>query len=486
MQRKSLGAIRGFSLQRGMKEGDFVAQKKKVVRMQDFKGNQLQLNIGLLIFLVIFVYLVIAVVVSMNKKHIVGYEVSKGSLSVSNVYEGIAIRDEMTVSCNGVGYINFFAREDEHLAAGDLVYTLDSSGKIAEMIEQQESEMLLSEDDLSNLRSQMIHFQNQFSGQEYDRLYDFKDQLGSTTLKLSNYNMLNNMNTQETGSDNLTFQYAPCSGLISYEIDGYETLTPEMVTEDMFQKEGYEAKHLESNQLASTDDTAYKLILDENWSIVVPVEDARGVELEQEEYVKVKFLKNQYESWAKVTLMRNMGGTFVKLDFTNSMITFASDRFIELEILASQEEGLKVPISAITEQEFFLIPLEYKAEGGNSGKSGFTKETYDENGNPTTEFVEAKIYFADDTYYYVDTAQLRIGDYICKTDSSEKYPISRVGSLIGVYNINKGYADFTAITIMSSNEEYAIVKSNTTYGLSEYDYIVLDASTVNADDFVYE
>ena len=61
-----------------------------------------------------------------------------------------------------------------------------------------------------------------------------------------------------------------------------------------------------------------------------------------------------------------------------------------------------------------------------------------------------------------------------------------MGSLIGVYNINKGYADFTAITILSSNEEYAIVKSNTTYGLSEYDYIVLDASTVNADDFVYE
>lgn len=473
-------------LTRQMKEGEQMAQKKKVVRMQDFKGNKLQFNIGLLIFLVIFIYLVIAVVVSMNKKHIVGYEVSKGTLSVSSVYEGIAVRDEMTVSCNGVGYINFFAKEDEHLAAGDLVYTLDNTGKIAEMMEQQESEMLLSEEDQKNLRSQMIHFQNQFSPEEFDRLYDFQDQLSSTTLKLSNYNMLHNMSAQNNNSDNLTFQYAPCSGLISYEIDGYESLRPEMVTKDMFEKKDYEAKHLESNQLASTEDTAYKLILDENWSIVIPVEEARGSELEAEEYVKVKFIKNQYESWAKVTLLHNMGDTFVQLDFTNSMITFASERFIDLEILASQEEGLKVPISAITEQEFYLIPLAYKAEGGNNGKSGFTKETYDEDGKPATEFVEAKIYYADDAYYYVDTSQLRVGDYICRTDSSEKYPISRVGSLIGVYNINKGYADFTAITILSSNEEYAIVKSNTSYGLSEYDYIVLDSSTVNADDFVYE
>lgn len=463
-----------------------MAQKNKVVRMQDFRRDRLQLNIGLLIFLVIFVYLVIAVVVSVNAKHIVGYAVSKGSLSVSNVYEGIAIRDEMTVSCNSAGYINFFARENEHLAAGDLVYTLDSSGRIAEMIAQQEAQVLLSEQDLSNLRNQIVHFQNQFSADDFTRVYDFKDQLGSTTLKLSNYNMLNNMSEFGAQADNLSFQYAPCSGVISYEIDGYETLTAEEITQEIFEKEGYEAKHLESNQLAGTEDTAYKMILDENWSIVIPVEDARGVELEAEEYVKVKFLKNQYESWAKVTLMRNMGGTFVKLDFTNSMITFASDRFIELEIMASQEEGLKVPISAITEQEFFLIPIEYKAEGGNSTMSGFTRETFDEEGNQTTEFVETKIYFADDTYYYVDTARLRIGDYICKTDSSEKYPISKVGSLIGVYNMNKGYADFTAITILSSNEEYAIVKSNTMYGLSEYDYIVLDASTVNADDFVYE
>ena len=39
-------------------------------------------------------------------------------------------------------------------------------------------------------------------------------------------------------------------------------------------------------------------------------------------------------------------------------------------------------------------------------------------------------------------------------------------------------------TVLYSNEEYSIVKSNTQYGLSVYDHIVLDASSVQENDFL--
>ncbi len=51
--------------------------------------------------------------------------------------------------------------------------------------------------------------------------------------------------------------------------------------------------------------------------------------------------------------------------------------------------------------------------------------------------------------------------------------------------MNKGYADFKQITILDENDEYAIVSSNTQYGLTVYDRIVLDAASVNTDDFIY-
>ena len=62
--------------------------------------------------------------------------------------------------------------------------------------------------------------------------------------------------------------------------------------------------------------------------------------------------------------------------------------------------------------------------------------------------------------------------------------ISKSGTLIGVYNMNKGYADFKQINVLYQNEEYAIVKSNTKYGLNVYDYIVLNADTVKDDQFI--
>ena len=50
--------------------------------------------------------------------------------------------------------------------------------------------------------------------------------------------------------------------------------------------------------------------------------------------------------------------------------------------------------------------------------------------------------------------------------------------------MNKGYADFKQISILYQNDEYAIVKPNTKYGLSVYDYIVLNADSVRDDQFI--
>lgn len=462
-----------------------MAQNKKVSNIRDYRRGPLHLNIGMIIFGILFIYMVVSLILYMNNKHIVGYEVTRGSLSVPNVYQGIAIRDETTVSCNGTGYINFFAKEGEHVACGDLVYSLDSSGKIAEMITSQEEETLLSDQDLAEIRNQAIVFQKSFSKMNFEKVYRFKNQLEGTALKLSNYNMLNNLSQAGT-TDAVAFSYAPKSGVVVYGIDGYEMLKPSAVTKDCFDESKYTAVQLEANQLVSQADTAYKLLDNENWSIVIPVDAARAAELEAEEYVNVKFLKNQYTSWAKVTVLKNTDGTYVQLDFTNSMITFATERYIDLEILYNREEGLKIPNSAIVEKEFYMIPQDYQVEGSGSKKGGFLKEVYDENGKQSTQYIDATIYAADDEYYYVDTTDFNIGDYICREGQQEKYAISKMGSLVGVYNMNKGYADFTAITVLYSNEEYSIVKSNTQYGLSEYDFIVLDAASVNPDDFIYE
>jgi hypothetical protein len=137
------------------------------------------------------------------------------------------------------------------------------------------------------------------------------------------------------------------------------------------------------------------------------------------------------------------------------------------------------------EREFYLIPEAYYNENSKDGP-GFVREKYLEDGRLSTETVPAQIYYSIAGEMYVDVADFRLGDYIIAPNHLDKYAIGKKSTLVGVYNMNKGYADFTQINILYQNEEYAIVESYTDYGLSVYDHIVLDGSTVQDDELIFE
>lgn len=445
----------------------------------------LNINIGMIIFGIIFVYIIIGVVMYFTSETIIPYEVKAGSLSTSNVYQGLAIRDEEVVTGTDSGYINYYAREGERVGVGSLVYTIDESGDLTEKVKGSGAgENTLTDSDLSELRTQITGFYNEFSETEFRPVYDFKHEVEGTVLKLANQNMLENIDTLSGGLVNL--KYAKNTGVIVYSTDGYEKLRPEDVTKDMFDTKAYKKTQLANNQLVGSGDVIYKLATEENWSLMIPVEEDRAVELEEAEYVRAKFLKTQQSSWAEVVIHHNADGTYAQLIFNNSMLTFCTDRHVDIELYTTEDVGLKIPNSSIVEKEFFLIPTEYITKGGSNSLDGVMRERYAEDGSVTTEFVETTIYNEEDGEYYLDGDVLRIGEYLIMPDTAEKYAVSKRGSLIGVYNINKGYADFKRITILYQNDEYSIVQSNTEYGLSVYDHIVLEANSVLENEFIYE
>ncbi len=447
------------------------------------------INPGVLVFLVIFVYIVIMVVSYFRQTHITPYEVKLGSLAINNTYDGVILRDETVVTSDFSGYINYYARESEKVNAYAMVYTVDSTGKLGEMIKDDSNDgSSLSNESLSDLRNLISQFAVDFKPDNFADTYDFKYKIEGTVLKLANTAVLANIDKlrAENYADSIDFGYAPQSGVIQYFTDGYEGLTAETITPEQVTGDDYEKNALHSNDLISEGDNAYKLITSELWTIVVEIDEQRAQSLENEDYIEVRFLKNNYTAWAAVSVLRQNGKTYAKLDFNSSMITFASDRFVEIELLDNAREGLKIPNSAIVERTFYLIPEDYMTNGGNSGDPGFNKESYLEDGTLSTEFVPATIYNKEDGMLYVDESVFKVGDYVIKPEDGDRYPISKQASLIGVYNINKGYADFKQITILNQNEEYAIVKSNSEYGLSVYDYIALKGDSVSENDFIYQ
>lgn len=448
----------------------------------------LNLNIGMIIFGVVFIYVVICVILYFQTGRIVRYEVKEGSLATDKVYRGIALREETVIPTAAAGYVNYYAREGERVAKNALVYIVDETGKLNEELESMNlGENSLSNKELAEFRNEIVNFVHGFDRTSYESTYDFKYSLKNTVLKLANTNMLQSINDINGGAGIINYSYAPETGIVGYWTDGYETLKPENVTESVFDEKSYEKKQMLGNSLMAAGDPAYKLSTSEDWSLVIPIEAERGAKLQEEGYVKVRFLKNQYESWGAVKLISGSdGNTYLQLSFTNSMVTFINDRFLDVELIVEDEKGLKIPVSSIVQKEFFLIPEAFVIPGTNGGGDCIMRQCYLEDGTISSERLEVEVYnFDSETKeYYLDSSILNAGDILYKLDSQETYTVSKRATLIGVYNMNKGYADFKQINILYQNDEYAIVKSNTKYGLNVYDYIVLDAASVSDDQFI--
>ena len=150
------------------------------------------------------------------------------------------------------------------------------------------------------------------------------------------------------------------------------------------------------------------------------------------------------------------------------------------------EVGLKIPVSAIVQKEFFLIPEQFVSPGGNNGGDSIRKQSFQEDGTISIETMEVEVYYynSETKEYYLDSSILGLGDNLYDSGGEETCTVSKRATLTGVYNMNKGYADFKQITVLYENDEYAIVKPNTRYGLSVYDYIALDAESVRDDQFI--
>lgn len=440
------------------------------------------------IFGAMTVYIIVLIIMYLNSEQIRGYEIQMGSLSISKNYIGIALRNEEIINSPYTGYINYYMREGERASTRDTVFSIDESGKLADMLNNGElGESSYTDSELNEFRSEIIQYDKSFETKNFKSVYDFKYDMEGSVMKLVNanmYEMLDSLNKANLGGM-VNLCSTGKTGYVVYNYDGYEDYTPDDITASDFEQAAYEKTRINNNDLIEAGAPVGKLVTNEIWSLVIQVDEQRAIELEEAEYVKAKFVKTQESSWASVEILKKDDGIYAILTFTNSCVSFCTDRFVEIELIISDQQGLKIPNSAIAEKQFFIVPAEYMSKGGPNGNYGVSKEKYDENGNVIYEFVETTVYNSNEDEFYVDNINLSVGDYICKPDSNEKMAISKSGSLIGVYNMNKGYADFKQITILCQNDEYSIVSSNTQYGLTVYDRIVLDAASVENDDFIY-
>ena len=274
-------------------------------------------------------------------------------------------------------------------------------------------------------------------------------------------------------------------GIVAYTIDGLEELTKDSFTEADFDRTDYESATVSDQMKISTGEPVYKLITDEDWSVIVRLEDDTARELMEKETttLKVRIDKDSETLNAAFSVIERDGNYYGCLDFDNSMIRYAEDRYLNIELILEDETGLKIPKTAVVQEEFFVIPREYLTTGGNSSASGVLK--MDENGNAVFQEVDIYNISEEEDEVYLSKEDVSAGDVLIRPESSDTYTVGDTKTLEGVYNINRGYAVFRKVTVLCENDDYCIVQEGEDYGLYNYDHIVQNGASVEPDEVVY-
>lgn len=451
--------------------------------------KQSKFNAAILILLIVFVYVIVCVYTFFSKEHIVGYEVREGSLIEENRFEAVILREEILENCEKTGYINYFTTEGERVGVGKLIYTLDESGTVLEYTQTADSNSnSLTKNEREEFRNVLDSFVKKYNRNDLSSLYQLEISMQNQTRKIANNRLLKNLENVSSLNGLVQYHYAEQAGNVAYWYDGLEAMKANEVTSELFLKTEYQTHYLSGNRLSGAGEPAYKLYGSEKWAIAFPVDDvALAQKYMDEEVMEVHFIKNGISLWGTVSLVpNNAGETVVVFSFQSGGINFAQDRFVDVEIHTEDETGLKIPVSSIVEKEFFLVPEEFVLYVEEENAYYIQIESYMENGTRTIKNTKVSPYSLKDKQYYLDDINLSVGTRLIKINSEASYTISTKANLTGVYNMNKGYADFKQITVLKQNESYAIVESNTQYGLNVYDYIVLNADVVSDDDFFYE
>lgn len=443
------------------------------------------INIGVIIFGVIFIYLVVTILMYATAKHVSSYEVREGSILKDTSYTGIVLRKEIVIDAEADGYINYFAPEGSKVGRKTNVYSI-STEKL-DFATQEEAETTDDSSLSSEVRESIIQktqsFSENFQNNKYEDTYTFRDSIEnilSSSTAQSRQSQLAAM--MESGQEGLTTYVASDDGIVVYSVDGYEDLTMDQVTADMISRADYEKTELFNNTKVSKGDSAYKLVTDEEWTLVIQLDDEMTKELADTTSVKVRFVKDNQTTWADFKIYNTEDGDLGFLTFDHSMVRYVGERFLDIELILEDETGLKIPKSSVAEKDFYVVPEDYITLGGNSSQSGVLVQ-----GEGTdASFRGTDVYYRNNEtgMVYLNMDEFQDGEVLIKPDSAETYTISETASLQGVYNINKGYAEFKPIDILCESEEYYIIESGNDYGLTNYDHIALDGSEVQENELV--
>ncbi len=440
------------------------------------------LNVGLIVFLFIFMYLIFSVIRYATRETYSSFTVGREeSLSSSTSYHAILLRHEIPVVSHWAGYVDFFAPEVSHVSVGSIVNSVDELGTYSEAIRNASDMQSLSQEELLNLKSRLKTVAEQYSGARFPAIYEGKDLINAFFMSHIGSASLAVLDQNASLNEFFHVHKADTSGLVLYYQDGYENKSAGELTAADFGGTRY--ARTRTADLVTVGDFLYKLVDSEDWTLVIPLSAEEAAYYSDKTSVSFTFLKSGMNTQAPCRVINGADGSYLlEISMTRYLVQFASDRFTEIRIDQAGARGYKIPLSCQVTESVFLIPREYEISDGNSG--GFLQEVYN-GSDQTARFIQPAIYYRDETYCYVSRESLPAETVLIRQDSQDRYTVRLTTQMTGVYQINSGFTVFSPIEILEQNAEYLLVKKGTQNGVATYDTLLLNASAYTAGQILH-
>ncbi len=375
-----------------------MSNNKKVVKM----NKTVKINAATGVVAAILLYVVICIIVMASKEPISIYRVSKSNVSNNITLNGIAVRDEQLIKTTKAGYVCYYIRDGEKIMKGSTVCTVDETGKLVNTVsDSDEFDALLTDEDYQDIRELISLYKVSYSDEAFYEAYNFENNVNNKVLELTNEVMMQQISNDTIS--NLSGIKSTYSGIVTYYIDGYEDYDISKVKSSDFDKSKYSKQTLKTGEIVSAGSDIVKIIPSEKWNIVAPITDEQISSLADSEKISFKINNSSYTVYMPYSIINGSDGKYINIELDKYMYNYMSERFLTVEIIRDDDEGLKIPNTALVTKDVYKIPIGYLTAGGNqSSENRFNVQRRDENGNVVNKLIEPTIFKIDDEYCYVD------------------------------------------------------------------------------------
>lgn len=455
-------------------------KKAKIERIRPDSGMGIEIILLVIIFIYVFYYIISA----LTKTTYSVYTVKMGSIAENNLYDAMAIREETVVNADKDGYPFYYLQNSVRAGANSNVYGIDTEGSLSKKLQNIKSDTSsMSKSDESYIENSISSFLDTYDNGQAEKTGTFRADLDEEIKKVNSESAIASMENDISSAVSAgTYQIykAGSTGFLIYSLDGYEGTDLSNFPEKMNSAAGTLSQDLRVNSKISAGTPVYKLITSDNWNLVMAISDKTLEKVKDRKSLKIRFEKDGSETSCSSSVTNVNGKNYLILSLHDSMERFAAYRFISIELLLDSRSGLKIPSSAIAGKDCYVVPKDYFIAGNNSDTLGLMLKTSDGD-----KFITPDIHKSTKNSYYILKEDVD-GNTIQIPGSSSTYSLSsNVKKVKGVYNVNKGFADYRIITTLYSTDEYSIIEADSSYGVSLYDHIALDADKITNGKIIY-